>query len=156
MLTFQEAISRLQDYWASQGALLWQPYSEKVGAGTYNPATILRVLGPETWNVAYVEPSFRADDGRYGENPNRMQMHTADAGHPQARSRRSPGRYLASLEALGIRREEHDIRFVEDNWESPLHRRLGPGVGGLAGRAGDHAVHLLPAGRWADSGHPCR
>jgi len=120
MLTFQEAISRLQDYWASQGALLWQPYSEKVGAGTYNPATILRVLGPETWNVAYVEPSFRADDGRYGDNPNRMQMHT----QMQVILKPDPGdpieRYLASLEALGIRREEHDIRFVEDNWESPL------------------------------------
>jgi len=120
MLTFQEAISRLQDYWAGQGALIWQPYSEKVGAGTMNPATLLRVLGPEPWNVAYVEPSYRADDGRYAENPNRMQMHTQmqvilkpDPGDPQER-------YLKSLEALGIRREEHDIRFVEDNWESPL------------------------------------
>jgi glycyl-tRNA synthetase len=120
VLTFQEAILRLQDYWAQQGALIWQPYSEKVGAGTMNPATVLRVLGPEPWNVAYPEPSFRADDGRYAENPNRMQMHTQmqvilkpDPGDPQER-------YLASLEALGIRREEHDIRFVEDNWESPL------------------------------------
>jgi len=120
MLTFQEAIGRLQDYWASQGALIWQPYSEKVGAGTMNPATLLRVLGPEPWNVAYVEPSYRADDGRYAENPNRMQMHTQmqvilkpDPGDPQER-------YLKSLEVLGIRREEHDIRFVEDNWESPL------------------------------------
>ncbi|MBN1248054.1 MAG: glycine--tRNA ligase subunit beta [Anaerolineae bacterium] len=120
MLTFQEAILRLQDYWAEQGALIWQPYSEKVGAGTMNPATVLRVLGPEPWNVAYPEPSFRADDGRYADNPNRMQMHTQmqvilkpDPGDPQER-------YLASLEALGIRREEHDIRFVEDNWESPL------------------------------------
>jgi len=119
MITFQEVILRLQRYWADQGALVWQPYSEKVGAGTMNPATILRVLGPEPWNVGYVEPSFRADDGRYADNPNRMQMHTQfqvilkpDPGDPQER-------YLNSLEALGIRRQEHDIRFVEDNWESP-------------------------------------
>ncbi len=119
MLTFQDALIRLQHFWADQGALLWQPYSEKVGAGTMNPATILRVLGPEPWNVVYVEPSYRPDDGRYAENPNRMQMHTQmqvilkpDPGDPQER-------YLKSLEALGIRREEHDIRFVEDNWESP-------------------------------------
>ncbi len=120
MLTFQEAILRLQEYWAEQGALIWQPYSEKVGAGTMNPATFLRVLGPEPWNVVYVEPSFRPDDGRYAENPNRMQMHTQmqvilkpDPGDPQER-------YLQSLAALGIRREEHDVRFVEDNWESPV------------------------------------
>ncbi|MGC9468883.1 MAG: glycine--tRNA ligase subunit beta [Anaerolineae bacterium] len=119
-LTFQEAILRLKGYWAEQGALVWQPYSEKVGAGTMNPATFLRVLGPEPWNVVYVEPSFRADDGRYADNPNRMQMHTQvqvilkpDPGDPQER-------YLESLDALGIRREEHDVRFVEDNWESPV------------------------------------
>ncbi len=118
-LTFQQVILRLQQFWAGLGCLLWQPYSEKVGAGTANPATILRVLGPEPWNVAYVEPSYRPDDGRYGENPNRMQMHIQfqvilkpDPGNPQEL-------YLQSLEALGIRREEHDIRFVEDNWESP-------------------------------------
>ncbi len=119
MLTFQEVILRLQRYWADQGALIWQPYSEKVGAGTMNPATVLRVLGPEPWNVAYIEPSYRPDDGRYADNPNRMQMHTQmqvilkpDPGDPQER-------YLKSLEVLGIRRDEHDIRFVEDNWESP-------------------------------------
>ena len=119
MLTFQEIIMRLQQFWSEQGALIWQPYNEKVGAGTMNPATILRVLGPEPWNVGYAEPSFRPDDGRYGDNPNRMQMHTQfqvilkpDPGDPQER-------YLRSLEALGIKREEHDIRFVEDNWESP-------------------------------------
>ncbi len=119
MLTFQEVLLRLQRYWADQGALLWLPYSEKVGAGTMNPATFLRVLGPEPWNVVYIEPSYRPDDGRYAENPNRMQMHTQlqvilkpDPGNPQER-------HLKSLEAIGIRREEHDIRFVEDNWESP-------------------------------------
>ena len=75
-LSFQDVIMRLERYWADHGCLIWQPYSEKVGAGTANPATILRVLGPEPWNVAYVEPSYRPDDGRYAENPNRMQMHT--------------------------------------------------------------------------------
>ncbi len=146
MLTFQQAIQRLQQFWADQGALIWQPYSEKVGAGTMNPASVLRVLGPEPWNVVYVEPSFRADDGRYAENPNRMQMHTQmqvilepDPGDPQER-------YLRSLEALGIRRDEHDVRFVEDNWESPPDRRLGAGMGGLDRWTGDYPVHLLPTG----------
>jgi glycyl-tRNA synthetase len=118
-LNFQQIIMRLQEYWANQGCLIWQPYSEKVGAGTANPATTLRALGPEPWNVAYAEPSFRPDDGRYGDNPNRMQMHTQfqvilkpDPGNPQEL-------YLNSLFALGIKLEEHDIRFVEDNWESP-------------------------------------
>ena len=118
-LTFQEVILRLQSFWADQGCLIWQPYSEKVGAGTANPATVLRVLGPEPWNVAYVEPSYRPADGRYGENPNRMQYYyqyqvilKPDPGDPQER-------FLESLYALGIRREEHDIRFVEDNWEAP-------------------------------------
>lgn len=117
--TFQEIIMRLERYWAERGCIIWQPYSEKVGAGTMNPATVLRVLGPEPWNVAYVEPSFRADDGRYGENPNRMQMHTQyqvilkpDPGNPQEL-------YLGSLDAIGIDRRKHDIRFVEDNWASP-------------------------------------
>jgi glycyl-tRNA synthetase len=117
--TFQEIIMRLERYWAEHGCIIWQPYSEKVGAGTMNPATVLRVLGPEPWNVAYAEPSFRADDGRYGENPNRMQMHTQyqvilkpDPGNPQEL-------YLGSLDAIGIDRRQHDIRFVEDNWASP-------------------------------------
>ncbi|MGD2143586.1 MAG: glycine--tRNA ligase subunit beta [Anaerolineae bacterium] len=118
-LTFQGVILRLQEYWEDHGCLIWQPYSEKLGAGTMNPATVLRVLGPEPWNVAYVEPSYRPDDGRFGDNPNRMQMHTQfqvilkpDPGNPQET-------YLESLHALGIRREEHDIRFVEDNWRHP-------------------------------------
>ena len=117
--TMQEVIRRLDDYWSSKGCLVWFPYSEKVGAGTMNPATVLRVLGPEPWNVAYVEPSFRADDGRYAENPNRMQMHNQyqvilkpDPGNPQEL-------YLGSLEAIGLDLTRHDVRFVEDNWESP-------------------------------------
>lgn len=117
--SFQEIIMRLEQFWAAHGCVIWQPYSEKVGAGTMNPATVLRVLGPEPWNVAYVEPSYRPDDGRFAENPNRMQMHTQyqvilkpDPGNPQEL-------YLESLEAIGIDRSRHDIRFVEDNWASP-------------------------------------
>lgn len=118
-LTMQDVILRLHEYWASKGCTIWQPYSEKVGAGTMNPATVLRVLGPEPWNVAYVEPSFRPDDGRYAQNPNRMQMHNQyqvilkpDPGNPQEL-------YLGSLEAIGLDLTRHDVRFVEDNWESP-------------------------------------
>jgi len=117
--SFQSIIMTLQDFWAKEGCLIWQPYYTQVGAGTMNPATALRVLGPEPWNVAYVEPSIRPDDGRYGENPNRLQMHyqfqvilKPDPGNPQEI-------YLHSLEALGIDPRQHDIRFVEDNWESP-------------------------------------
>ena len=118
-LNFQDLIMRLERFWADNGCIIWQPYSEKVGAGTMNAATVLRVLGPEPWNVAYVEPSYRPDDGRFGENPNRMQMHTQyqvilkpDPGNPQEL-------YLKSLGALGLDCKAHDIRFVEDNWESP-------------------------------------
>jgi glycyl-tRNA synthetase len=118
-LDFQTMILKLQRYWTDHGCLLWQPYYTQVGAGTMNPATFLRVLGPEAWNVVYVEPSIRPDDGRYGENPNRMQQHyqlqvilKPDPGNPQEL-------YLKSLEAIGIDPLDHDIRFVEDNWESP-------------------------------------
>ena len=118
-LDFQSIILKLQQFWNDQGCLIWQPYYTQVGAGTMNPATSLRVLGPEPWKVAYVEPSVRPDDGRYGENPNRLQMHTQfqvilkpDPGNPQEI-------YLKSLQALGVNPAEHDIRFVEDNWESP-------------------------------------
>jgi len=118
-LSFQDVILRLQQYWAAQGCLIWQPYSEKVGAGTANPATVLRVLGPEPWNVAYAEPSYRPDDGRYAENPNRMQMHTQFQVILKPAPADSQELYLRSLEAIGIDRNQHDIRFVEDNWESP-------------------------------------
>ncbi len=118
-LNFQDIILRLIEYWKAQGCLVQQPYNVQVGAGTMNPATALRVLGPEPWNVVYVEPSVRPDDGRFGDNPNRMQMHhqlqvilKPDPGNPQEL-------YLKSLEAIGINPREHDIRFVEDNWESP-------------------------------------
>ncbi|MBZ0284539.1 MAG: glycine--tRNA ligase subunit beta [Anaerolineae bacterium] len=118
-LNFQQVILKLHNFWAEQGCLIWNPYNIQVGAGTGNPATLLRVLGPEPWRVAYVEPSVRPDDGRYGDNPNRMQYYfqyqvilKPDPGNPQEI-------YLQSLEALGINPREHDIRFVEDNWESP-------------------------------------
>lgn len=117
--TFQDVILQLQQFWADQGCLLWQPYYSQLGAGTMNPATFLRVLGPEPWRVAYVEPSVRPDDGRYGENPNRMQQHyqfqvilKPDPGNPQEI-------YLESLRRIGIDPAAHDVRFVEDNWESP-------------------------------------
>ncbi|MGE3537704.1 MAG: glycine--tRNA ligase subunit beta [Candidatus Tectimicrobiota bacterium] len=117
--SFQDIILRLLTYWKEQGCLVQQPYNVQVGAGTMNPATALRVLGPEPWNVAYIEPSIRPDDGRFGDNPNRMQMHhqlqvilKPDPGNPQEL-------YLKSLEAIGIDPRQHDIRFVEDNWESP-------------------------------------
>ncbi len=126
-LDFQSIIFKLQTYWAGQGCLIWQPYYSQVGAGTMNPATFLRVLGPEPWRVAYVEPSVRPDDGRYGVNPNRLQQHTQfqvilkpDPGNPQEL-------YLNSLLALGIDPEQHDIRFVEDNWESPALSAWGLG-----------------------------
>lgn len=118
-LDFQSIILTLQHFWADHGCLIWQPYYQQVGAGTLNPATALRVLGPEPWNVAYVEPSIRPDDGRYGENPNRMQMHyqfqvilKPDPGNAQEL-------YIASLAAIGIDPLRHDLRFVEDNWEAP-------------------------------------
>jgi glycyl-tRNA synthetase len=118
-MTFQDVILTLQQYWSEQGCVIWQPYHTEVGAGTMNPATSLRVLGPEPWNVAYVEPSIRPADGRYGENPNRWQhfyqfqvILKPDPGNPQEV-------YLQSLVALGIDPAQHDIRFVEDNWASP-------------------------------------
>ncbi len=125
--SFQDIILSLQQFWAAHGCLIAQPYYTQVGAGTMNPATFLRVLGPEPWHVAYVEPSVRPDDGRYGENPNRFQLHTQyqvilkpDPGNPQEL-------YLDSLKALGIDPRKHDIRFVEDNWEQPAISAWGLG-----------------------------
>ncbi len=109
----------LHDYWQKQGCILMNPYDVETGAGTMNPMTTLRTIGPEEWNVAYVEPSRRPADGRYGENPNRLYQHH----QYQVILKPSPDNveelYLASLEALGINLLEHDIRFVEDNWEAP-------------------------------------
>jgi len=116
---FQDLIANLNSYWAKQGCIIAQGYDLEVGAGTFNPATFLRVLGPEPWNVAYVEPSRRPTDGRYGDNPNRLQHYY----QYQVIMKPSPLNiqelYLDSLRNLGIKLEEHDVRFVEDDWESP-------------------------------------
>lgn len=117
--TIQEIIFLLNDFWNKQGCILMNPYDVETGAGTMNPMTTLRAIGPEEWNVAYVEPSRRPADGRYGENPNRLYQHH----QYQVILKPSPDNveelYLASLEALGINPLDHDIRFVEDNWEAP-------------------------------------
>ncbi|WP_430469534.1 glycine--tRNA ligase subunit alpha [Thalassospira lucentensis] len=117
--SFQEIILRLQSYWAEKGCVILQPYDLEVGAGTFHTATTLRALGPESWNAAYVQPSRRPTDGRYGENPNRLQHYYQF----QVIMKPSPGNsqelYLGSLKHLGIDPMAHDIRFVEDDWESP-------------------------------------
>ncbi len=118
-MLFQDVILSLQKFWTSHGCVLHQPYDLEVGAGTFNPATFLRVIGPEPWKTAYVEPSRRPTDGRYGENPNRLQHYYQF----QVILKPSPAdvqdTYLQSLEVLGIDPRKHDIRFVEDDWESP-------------------------------------
>jgi glycyl-tRNA synthetase alpha chain len=118
-MTFQEFIQSLEAYWSKQGCVLVQPLDLEVGAGTFHPATFLRSIGPEPWNAAYVQPSRRPTDGRYGENPNRLQHYY----QYQVVMKPSPEDfqelYLGSLKAVGIDPEIHDIRFVEDNWESP-------------------------------------
>ncbi|HWQ75520.1 MAG TPA: glycine--tRNA ligase subunit alpha [Syntrophomonas sp.] len=118
-MNFQEIIMNLQNYWSKQGCIIQQPYDLEKGAGTMNPATFLRCLGPEPWNVAYVEPSRRPTDGRYGENPNRLQHYYQF----QVILKPSPDNvielYMESLRQLGIEPDKHDIRLVEDNWESP-------------------------------------
>lgn len=118
-LTFQEIILTLQKYWANQGCLLMQPYDTEKGAGTMSPYTFLRSLGPEPWNAAYVEPSRRPDDGRYGENPNRLYQHHQFQVVMKPSPKNIQDLYLNSLVALGIDPLAHDIRFVEDNWENP-------------------------------------
>jgi len=118
-MTFQEIILKLQEYWANQGCVILQPLDMEVGAGTFHPATFLKAIGPEPWNVAFVQPSRRPTDGRYGDNPNRLQHYY----QLQVLLKPSPDNivdlYLQSLEALGVNPKIHDIRLVEDNWESP-------------------------------------
>ena len=118
-MNFQDVIMSLEKFWAQKGCVVAQPYDIEVGAGTFHPATLLRALGPEPWNVAYVQPSRRPTDGRYGENPNRLQHYY----QYQVILKPSPydvqQQYLHSLKVLGIDPLEHDIRFVEDDWESP-------------------------------------
>jgi glycyl-tRNA synthetase alpha chain len=119
MLSFQQLILRLNDFWDRQGCVLLQPYDMEVGAGTFHTATFLRAIGPERWNAAYVQPSRRPKDGRYGDNPNRLQHYY----QYQVVMKPSPvdiqERYLQSLVAIGVEPRSHDIRFVEDDWESP-------------------------------------
>lgn len=126
-ITFQAVIAKLNEFWARQGCLIAQPFDTEKGAGTMNPHTFLRAIGPEPWAVAYVEPCRRPTDGRYGENPNRVQHYF----QYQVLIKPSPDNiqevYLDSLRTLGIHPEDHDIRFVEDNWESPTLGAWGVG-----------------------------
>ena len=117
--SFQELISRLQQYWADCGCVIMQPLDMEVGAGTFHPATFLRSIGPENWNAAYVQPSRRPTDGRYGENPNRLQHYYQFQVVMKPSPKDFQELYLGSLRSLGVDTLVHDIRFVEDNWESP-------------------------------------
>lgn len=126
-MNFQQMIQTLQEYWSEQGCILMQPYDVEKGAGTLNPMTFLRALGPEPWNVAYVEPSRRPVDGRYGENPNRLYQHHQFQVVMKPVPENIQEIYLNSLEALGISFRDHDIRFVEDNWENPTFGAAGLG-----------------------------
>ncbi len=127
IITFQETIFNLQNYWSNHGCLILQPYDVEVGAGTFHPATTLRSLGPEKWEAAYVQPSRRPSDGRYGENPNRLQRYYQF----QVLIKPSPENikkiFLDSLSSIGIDKNVHDIRFIEDDWESPTLGAAGLG-----------------------------
>ena len=116
---FQDIIATLNSYWASAGCVVLQPYDMEVGAGTFHPATLLRALGPEPWKAAYVQPSRRPTDGRYGENPNRLQHYFQYQVVLKPSPRDTQAMFLESLEKFGLNLLEHDIRFVEDDWESP-------------------------------------
>jgi glycyl-tRNA synthetase alpha chain len=125
--TFQDLILTLQNYWAAQGCLILQPYDDQMGAGTFHPATTLRALGPRSWKAAFVQPSRRPSDGRYGENPNRLQHYY----QYQVILKPAPADvqelYLGSIKAIGLDPDLHDIRFVEDDWESPTLGAAGLG-----------------------------
>jgi len=126
-LTFQELILKLQDFWAKQGCVLQQPHDVEVGAGTMSPETFLRVLGPKPYDVAYVQPSRRPADGRYGENPNRLYKHTQYQVILKPPRENVQELYLQSLEAIGIDLRKHDVKFEEDNWEAPTLSAWGVG-----------------------------
>lgn len=117
--TFQELIFRLQSFWSARGCVIAQPYDMEMGAGTFHPATFLRAIGPEPWRAAYVQPSRRPTDGRYGENPNRLQHYYQFQVIIKPSPHDFQALYLQSLEELGVDPRLHDVRFVEDNWESP-------------------------------------
>ena len=127
MMEYQQMIANLQKFWSDYGCVIVQPYNSEVGAGTFNPNTFLRALGPEPWQVAYVEPSKRPKDGRYLENPNRVHQFLQYQVILKPNPSNSQELYLESLKALGIDPAEHDIRFVEDDWESPTLGAAGLG-----------------------------
>ncbi len=126
-LTFQDLILTLQNFWASKGCLILQPYDNEMGAGTFHPATTLRALGPRPWNAAFVQPSRRPSDGRYGENPNRLQHYYQFQVIMKPAPQNVQDLYLQSLAAIGLDPRLHDIRFVEDDWESPTLGAAGLG-----------------------------
>jgi len=126
-LSFQDTIFNLQKYWSKKGCVLLQPYDLEVGAGTFHPATTLRSLGPKPWKTAYVQPSRRPTDGRYGDNPNRLQHYYQFQVLIKPSPKEIKKMYLNSLSSIGINHEEHDIRFVEDDWESPTLGAAGLG-----------------------------
>jgi glycyl-tRNA synthetase alpha chain len=125
--TFQELILTLQNYWAAHGCLILQPYDDQMGAGTFHPATTLRALGPRPWNAAFVQPSRRPSDGRYGENPNRLQHYYQYQVILKPAPANVQDLYLGSIKAIGLDPDLHDIRFVEDDWESPTLGAAGLG-----------------------------
>ncbi len=126
-LSFQDTIFNLQKYWSKKGCVILQPYDLEVGAGTFHPATTLRSLGPKPWKTAYVQPSRRPTDGRYGDNPNRLQHYYQFQVLIKPSPKEIKRMYLNSLSSIGINHEEHDIRFVEDDWESPTLGAAGLG-----------------------------
>ena len=126
-LNFQDTIFNLQKYWSKKGCVILQPYDLEVGAGTFHPATTLRSLGPKPWKTAYVQPSRRPTDGRYGDNPNRLQHYYQFQVLIKPSPKEIKKMYLNSLSSIGINHEEHDIRFVEDDWESPTLGAAGLG-----------------------------
>ncbi len=126
-LSFQDTIFNLQKYWSKKGCVILQPYDLEVGAGTFHPATTLRSLGPKPWKTAYVQPSRRPTDGRYGDNPNRLQHYYQYQVLIKPSPKEIKKMYLNSLSSIGINHEEHDIRFVEDDWESPTLGAAGLG-----------------------------
>ncbi len=127
ILSFQDTIFNLQKYWSKKGCVILQPYDLEVGAGTFHPATTLRSLGPKPWKTAYVQPSRRPTDGRYGDNPNRLQHYYQFQVLIKPSPKEIKKMYLNSLSSIGINHEEHDIRFVEDDWESPTLGAAGLG-----------------------------
>jgi glycyl-tRNA synthetase alpha chain len=171
--SFQEIILRLNQYWADQGCVLIQPLDLEVGAGTFHPATFLRALGPEPWSAAFVQPCRRPTDGRYGDNPNRLQRYYQYQVVLKPNPDNIQELYLDSLKALGIDPLVHDLRFVEDNWESPTLGAWGLGwevwlngmevtqftyfqqAGGLECKPGDRRNHLRP-GTPGDVSAECR